>query len=50
MCGVPRALVSKFAMYSNRSSLLLDDGTIAIDVTDGGQVPKIQGWLKFPRQ
>ena len=50
MCGVSKVLVSKFAMYSNRSSLILDDGTLAIDVTDGHHVPKIEGWLKYPRK
>uniref|UniRef100_A0A7M5WS22 non-specific serine/threonine protein kinase n=1 Tax=Clytia hemisphaerica TaxID=252671 RepID=A0A7M5WS22_9CNID len=49
MCGVSKALLSKFAMHSHRSSLILDDGSIALDVTDG-QVPKLEGWLKYPRK
>lgn len=31
--------------------MILDDGTIAIDVTDGpAKLPKVGSWLKFPRK
>ena len=31
--------------------MILDDGTVAIDVTDGpGKLPKVESWLKFPRK
>lgn len=31
--------------------MILDDGTIAIDVTDGpAKLPKVESWLKFPRK
>ena len=48
LCGVPSSVVAQFTMHNHRQSMLLDDGSIAIDVTSGA-VPKIEGWLKFPR-
>lgn len=50
LCGLPNSIVSQYTMHANnRSSMILDDGSVAIDVTDG-YVPKIEGWLKYPRK
>lgn len=50
LCGVPKSLLPHLAAGLSRSSMVLDDGSIAIDVTDGAKLPKIEGWLKFPRK
>jgi len=50
LCGVPKSLLAQFTINVSRSSMILDDGSIAIDVTDGVKLPKIEGWLKFPRK
>ena len=48
LCGVPRAVQDMIAVSSSRSSMFLDDGSFALDITDG-KIPRIEGWLRYPR-